>query len=53
MGNAIKNIERLFIPHKDKFKNEILREAYDTPYTAHPGVQRCIMTWKGGFGRKT
>jgi hypothetical protein len=47
--NAITKKGRLCIPRSEELKNEILSEAHDTPYTAHPGNTKMYQDLKSRF----
>ena len=34
---------RLYVPDDRSIKEEILREAHNTPYSVHPDTKRCTM----------
>ena len=41
--------ERLRVPANEELRNEILSEAHDTPYTAHPGSTKMYQDMKAKF----
>ena len=49
-NNALSFEGRLCVPNDEEFKNEIMSEAHETPYTAHQEVRRCIKTSRSSFG---
>ncbi|XP_042067246.1 uncharacterized protein LOC121810551 [Salvia splendens] len=41
--NALTFEGRLCMPNSEELKNEVMSEAHETPYTAHPGTNRGIL----------
>ncbi|KAL1549147.1 hypothetical protein AAHA92_17282 [Salvia divinorum] len=47
--NALTYEGRLCVPNDERLRNEILTEAHETPYTAHPGSTKMYQDLKGSF----
>ena len=47
--NALTFEGRLCIPNNEELKNEIMSEAHETPYTAHPGSTKMYQDLKKSF----
>ncbi|KAL1533106.1 hypothetical protein AAHA92_33038 [Salvia divinorum] len=47
--NALTYEGRLCVPNDERLQNEILTEAHETPYTAHPGSTKMYQDLKGSF----
>lgn len=47
--NALILNGRLCVPQDEKLKNEIMSEAHETPYTAHPGSTKLYIDLKNTF----
>ena len=40
---------RITVPENDQVKEQIVREMHNTPYSAHPGIQRTIAKVRRSF----
>ena len=47
--NALTYKGRLCVPNDEGLRNEIMREAHETPYTAHPGSTKMYQDLKRQF----
>ena len=47
--NALTYKGRLCVPKDEELRNEIMREAHETPYTAHPGSTKMYQDLKKQF----